>query len=53
MSKTSAKQRYLHLMEWLPSIKQDKTSTPGSKTPASRFSKADTYNKSRRYAKSN
>ena len=48
MSKTSAKQRYLQLMEWLPTVKQGKASTPGSKAPVRRFSKADTYNKSRR-----
>lgn len=48
MSKTSAKQRYMQLMEWLPTVKQGKASTPGSKAPARTFSKADTYNRNRK-----
>jgi len=48
MSANSAKQMYTQLIEWLPTVKQGKASTPGSKAPARSFSKADTYNKSRR-----
>ena len=48
MSKTSAKQRYMQLMEWLPTVKQGKASTPGWKAPARTFSKADTYNRNRK-----
>lgn len=48
MSKTSAKQRYTQLMEWLPTVKQGKVSTPGSKAPERTFSKADTYNRTKR-----
>lgn len=44
----SAKQRYVQLMEWLEVRKQTGGSnTPGVKRTPQRFSKADTYNKTR------
>ena len=46
MSKTSPKQRYIQLMEWLPTVKQAKKTT--SQRSATTFSKADTYNRSKR-----
>jgi hypothetical protein len=48
MSKTSSKQRYTQLTEWLLTVKKGKPVTPGSNAPVRTFSKADTYNKVRR-----
>ena len=49
MSKTTAKQRHIQLMEWLEVRKQQKgKTTPGSTRTPQRFSKADVYNKPRR-----
>ena len=49
MSKTTAKQRHLQLMEWLEVRKQQNgKTTPGSRKSTQRFSKADVYNKSQR-----
>lgn len=48
MSKTSSKQRYTQLTEWLLTVKRSKPVPPGSNAPVTTFSKADTYNKARR-----
>lgn len=44
MSKTSPKQRYIQLKEWLAVFKQDSPSKPNKKK---RFSKADHYKQKR------
>ena len=46
MSKNSSKQMYTQLTEWLTTIKKPRTS-PVQRN-STQFSKADTYNKSRR-----
>lgn len=48
MSKNSAKQHYTQLTEWLTVRKQGNTTSSSQISKPTRFSKADTYNKSRR-----
>lgn len=49
MSKSSTKQKYAQLKEWLKTFRPEATK-PTTGKPR-KFSKADTYNKSKRYAK--
>jgi len=47
MSKTSAKQRYIQLKEWLSTRKTNEPNKPNKYNTGGKFSKADVYNKSR------
>lgn len=50
MSKSTSKQKYQQLKEWLSSRGTSTTATTGKK-PSRKFSKADAYNKPNRYGK--
>ena len=43
MSKTSARQRYIQLMEWLPTFKKSKSTSPKQSSKAKKESRLNYY----------